>query len=312
MVASRILLIRPTHFMMNKQAMETNHFVRNSETLHPEKVLQTALKEHNYLVRVLQDNSVDIVVYDGLEQDCPDEVFCNNWFSIHHPHESGKDFSFGVIYPMAVPNRRKEVREDILLDIQRMYDSKDVVGDGKGDGFTYYDLRDMEGWAFLEGTGSVVFDRQNRTMYAGLSPRTYFWKLLELKKALGYELVCFQTQYRGKPIYHTNVMMAIGREWAVVCVEVIVSESERKKVVDSLKRSGKKVIEIKEVQVGQFCGNVLEVVNREGKAFTVVSKTAYDAFTEEQRLALGELLVVPLETIERYGGGGVRCCLAEI
>jgi len=195
-----------------------------------------------------------------------------------------------------------ELREDILYDIQEYY----------GDSFMFYDLRDSYEWAFLEGTGSVVYDRYSQTMYVSLSPRSYYWKLMELQKALDYNLVVFQTNYKQSPVYHTNVLLAIGKEWAVLCTSVIVSESEQKKVVSSLQKNGKKVLEISEYQMGCFCGNILEITNREGKVYTVMSQKAHDAFTGEQREALGNLLVVPLDTIERYGGGGVRCCIAEV
>lgn len=295
-----LLLIRPCHFCVNEQALPTNRFMSVSQQ--KESLQAKALEEHRGLVETLERNHFDVMVYENCLVECPDAVFCNNWFSVHHPEESGKTDSFGIMYPMALPNRRMELREDILYDIQEYY----------GDSFMFYDLRDSYEWAFLEGTGSVVYDRYSQTMYVSLSPRSYYWKLMELQKALDYNLVVFQTNYKQSPVYHTNVLLAIGKEWAVLCTSVIVSESEQKKVVSSLQKNGKKVLEISEYQMGCFCGNILEITNREGKVYTVMSQKAHDAFTGEQREALGNLLVVPLDTIERYGGGGVRCCIAEV
>jgi hypothetical protein len=286
---------------VNKQALETNKFMTITEN--PALIQKKVLEEHTALCDLLQVHQFEVMCFDNKSKETPDALFCNHWLTIHHPMETGRKNSYGVIYPMAVENRRLEIREDILLHIQELYKEQTD--------FTFYDLRVDYDWAYLEGTGSMVLDRYHKKIYACISPRTYFWKLLQFKNHFGYELIPFHAEYKQSPVYHTNVMMAIGKDWAVVSLD-LVNDQEQKKVFESLQKDKKHVILLSEYQVSQFCGNILEITNTENITYTVMSEKAYRAFTEEQRKILGNILYTPLPTIETYGGGGVRCCIAEI
>jgi len=279
----RLLLIRPYHFTTNLQAFESNVFMSKSI----EDIQDAALKEHQGLIDCLKEHHVPICVYDNQNPETPDAVFANNWLSVH------PDLNTMVIYPMYLENRKKEVREDILhsLPYQRL------------------DLRESK--SVLEGTGSMVFDHENRIIYAAISSRTDPYLVQKVAYQLGYKCICFHTSYKQKPIYHTNVMMSIGESWVVVCLEVI-DVLDRERVYHSLKCSRKHILYLTITQMEAYCGNCLEVINIFQQRYTIMSTRAYDAFTPYQKKYLGPILHVPLDTIETYGGGGVRCCLAVV
>lgn len=295
---TKILMIKPSYFRVNEEALESNKFMTITE--HPSIVRQKVLEEHQQLYDILVQHKCDVHLFEEISPDTPDSLFCNNWISVHHPQETGLASPIMVTYPMAIPNRRKEVRGDIMRFIKKQYPF-----------VKYYDMRQTADWAFLESTGSMVIDRYNKTIYAGLSPRTYYWKLLQFVDYFEYKLVIFQPVYKQSPIYHTNVMMAIGKTWAVVCFETI-SELERDKIRKALSDTKRTIIDITINQMCDLCGNILEIKNLEGTLYTVMSSRAYYSFTQEQRSLFGNILHVPFYTIETYGGGGVRCCLAEI
>lgn len=298
LIPNKLLMIKPKFFKINEQAVPTNKFMNITERIH---ILQENVeKEHHMLYSELIDKKFDVHIFDNNNVETPDALFCNNWISVHHPNETSFNNSVSIIYPMAIPNRRLEVREDIINYIDTLYNNMISI-----------DLRFTNDWAYLESTGSMVFDRHNKIIYASLSPRTYYWKLIELKDLLNYKLIQFNTAYKQAPVYHTNVLMSIGANWAVVCFDVI-SECYHTKIKDSLEQNNKKVIEINSFQMTQYCGNIIEIVNKEGIPYTIMSTTAYNAFKEEQLKLLGNIIHVPFEHIEKFGGGGVRCCIAEI
>lgn len=298
LVPNRLLMIKPTHFQINEQAVPTNKFMKITErtAILREKVEQ----EHTHLYTQLINNNFEVHIFDNSNPETPDALFCNNWISVHHPHETSFPNTITFIYPMAIPNRRKEVREDIINYIDLHYKNMLII-----------DLRFKNDWSYLESTGSMVIDRYNKTIYATLSPRTYYWKLLEIRDLLNYKLVHFNTSYKKSQVYHTNVMMSIGNSWAVVCFEVI-AECDHTKIKSTLEQANKKVIPITSYQMSQYCGNIIELINKDGVPYTIMSTTAYNAFTEEQLAHFSNIIHVPFTHIEQYGGGGVRCCIAEI
>jgi hypothetical protein len=297
-IPHKLFLIKPNHFKINEQAIPTNKFMTLAENKN--NLQEKVFKEHQGLYTSLINHNFDVTCFENIVYDAPDALFGNNWISVHHPHETKRDDLLCIIYPMALENRRIEVREDILDYVKNSYHNTEVL-----------DLRLTYDWAFLEGTGSIVYDRINRIMYAALSPRTYYWKLLDLSRYLKYKLIICHTNYKNACVYHTNVLMSIGETWAVVCFDVIY-DCNHNKIRKNLKKSNKEIIEISAYQMSQYCGNIIEIVNKEGISYTVMSATAYNAFTPDQLQLLGNIIQVPFETIEKYGGGGVRCCITEI
>ena len=297
--ASTLLMIEPVAFGYNHQTAENNYFqqrANDSASLVQEKALQ----EFRQMTAILQSKGIDlIVVQDRLEPHTPDSIFPNNWISFH---EEGTV----VIYPMFAPNRRLEKRADILKEgfiVQNILDYSHFENQG----------------IFLEGTGSMVLDRTNRIAYAALSERTHLSLFLQFCGELHFTPCYFYANQtvgtERLPVYHTNVMMSVGDRYAVVCLDSIDDAVEKQAVVQSLRGSGKEIIEISEAQMHGFAGNMLQVENREGKKIAVLSETACQSLTAKQIESLSaysELVSIPIPTIEKTGGGSVRCMIAEI
>ena len=295
---SNILMIRPVSFGFNEQTASSNAFQNKH---HNERDAQTqAIKEFDGFVKTLRDNSVNVIVInDTPELHTPDSIFPNNWVSFH---DDGNVF----LYPMQAPNRRLERREDIITQLQ-------------GD-FKINHIEDLSGFEseekFLEGTGSMVLDRQNKITYACLSPRTDKEVLNQFCEKTGYKAITFNAfDENGIAIYHTNVLMGIGTKFAVICLDSITDNVEKQIVINSIKENGKALIEITFSQMNQFAGNLLEVKSTSGQTLIVLSKTAYGAFTDEQKSSLsnyGKLVYADINTIETIGGGSARCMMAEV
>jgi len=254
------------------------------------------------MVSSLRHAGVRVMVIDDTDQPCkPDAVFPNNWFTTH---ATGDVF----IFPLEAPGRRAERRMDFIDALSGEH------------GFSVRRVVDLSGHEsegrFLEGTGSMVLDRVNRIAYAAHSSRTHPELLDAFALEAGYEACVFATlDSDGRAIYHTNVMLAIGEQFAVVCAAAISDRRQRTTVIERLAGTGRQVIEITMEQMTAFAGNVLEVQGTDGEPFIILSKTAHDALTGEQRTALqrcARLLPIAVDTIERVGGGSVRCMLAEI
>ena len=229
----------------------------------------------------------------------PDAIFPNNWVSFH---EDGTV----VLYPMCAENRRSERRMEIIEALGTEFRIEKIV-----------DLSHFENEGrFLEGTGSIMFDHENKIAYACLSPRTDAALFDEVSQTLGYTPISFRAvDAKGRAIYHTNVMMCIGVGFAVICLESIENAEEKETVVESLKRSGLEIIDISFEQMNKFAGNMLEVSGKNGKVFLVQSQRAFDSLRKEQIAVLEkycELLPIPIPTIETIGGGSARCMMAEI
>lgn len=294
---STVLMVEPVNFKFNTQTAETNAFMRQEA----DSLTQTnALEQFNNYVDLLRKHGIDVVVVKDTEDPVtPDSIFPNNWFSTH---PDGKV----VLYPMCAPNRRAERKQAAL-------DSINALCDG-------YETVDLTGWEengeFLEGTGSMVLDRINRIAYACLSPRTSEKVLNVFCEKMGYTPVIFEAaDAAGTPIYHTNVMMAIGTSIAILCEDSIVSPEDLAKVKESLTRSGRKIISISLKQMTDFAGNMLEVNDGKGKVFFVMSATALASLDQSQIDAISEyatIIAPDIHTIEINGGGSARCMLAEI
>lgn len=295
---STVFMVKPVRFGFNPQTAQSNAFQKKEG--YGIQVQEAALREFLAYATLLRANGISIALAeDTQEPRTPDSIFPNNWFSTH---EDGTL----VLYPMAAPNRREERKGHFLEIIKKNFKVTRTVD------LTHYEEEGL----FLEGTGSMILDRENKIVYACRSPRTDMKVLDDFCTQLGYTPVTFESVDRnGQQIYHTNVMMCVGTAYAIVCLESIADTQERKNVVTSLEKSGKKIIEITFDQVNKFAGNMLELRNGEGKKFLVMSATARKSLTSEQNRELSKtyrLLSPQLETIETNGGGSARCMLAEI
>lgn len=295
---STVFIVKPVRFGYNPQTAESNAFQRR--TGYGREVQEGALREFLAYAALLRANGVNIALAEDTEDPrTPDSIFPNNWFSTH---EDGTL----VLYPMAMPNRRAERKENFLNIIKKHFEVKRTVD------LTHYEEEGL----FLEGTGSLILDRENKIAYACLSPRTSQEVLDDFCSQMGYRAISFRaTDQKGIDIYHTNVMMSVGTTYAIVCLEAIEDEAERGAVLNSLEKTGKKVMEITLEQMGQFAGNMLELRSNEGKKLLIMSASARKSLTSEQNRELSKtyrLLSPQLETIETNGGGSARCMLAEI
>jgi len=296
-----VLMIEPIAFGYNAQTAENNYFQVNSEDASTQ---EQALLEFNNFVEKLRSKGIKVItVKDTLSPHTPDSIFPNNWVSFGN---DGKAF----LYPMFAPNRRDERRTEILDVIKNAgYDLKEVVD------ISAPEKEDK----FLEGTGSMIFDHDNRLAYGSVSLRLDETLFKEFCASIGYQPIVFHSyQTAGNerlPIYHTNVMMCVADRFVVICLDCIDDVAERKMVAETIDKSGKEIIEISEKQMQNFAGNMLQVNNTEGKKFLVMSQTAYNSLTPEQIQAIekyNEIIYSDLSTIEINGGGSARCMLAEV
>ncbi|MDR3652701.1 MAG: arginine deiminase-related protein [Paludibacter sp.] len=298
-----ILMIEPVAFGFNDQTAVNNHF-QQKNAVSGTVIQELALAEFNGMVDKLRMNGIKVlVVKDTPEPHTPDSIFPNNWVSFHCDGQV-------VLYPMFAENRRNERREDILEYLTEQGCTIKNVDD-----FTFWEDQHL----FLEGTGSMILDRENRIAYAALSERTDKSVFLQFCKVFEFTPVYFTANQlvNGKrlPIYHTNVMMSVAEEYAVICTDCIDNEVERKTVTDSILKTGKEIIPISEEQMHHFAGNMLQVKNIAGKRYLCMSQSAYDSLTEhqiERFTSYNELIVIPIPTIEKVGGGSVRCMMAEV
>lgn len=295
-----VLMIRPASFCANAQTAESNRFQYMDGQ--PRDPQGAALREFDALTSVLRRAGVRVHVFDDTpEPQKPDALFPNNWVSFHADGTV-------VLYPMLAQNRRWERRLELLESLSKHH------------GFHVQRIVDLaqhenEG-LFLEGTGSLVLDRVHHIAYACLSPRTHPQLLGEFAQRLDYEVVAFEAvDTAGVAIYHTNVVMSIGRRFAVVCTAAI-RDHQRLGVLSALRGSGHEVIELTHEQMNHFAGNVLELTTAVGEHVIALSERAFKVLSAEQRARLealgGRLVTAAIPTIETLGGGSVRCLLAEI
>ena len=292
-------MIRPANFQFNEETAANNAFQTAGE-YDNEAVKNKALEEFDAMVEVLRSKGITVEVVQDTDQPVkPDAIFPNNWISFHADGTV-------VTYPMFAENRRIERREDIIESLGKKYAVK------KRYTFDYYESEDK----FLEGTGSMLFDREHNIVYACLSPRTDIKILEKYSVLMGSKKIAFRSVDReGQDIYHTNVMMALGVDFCVICLESIKNEVERNEIVNTLKETGKTIIDITYDQMENFAGNMLQVANASGERYLVLSQAAYDSLDESQITELSDLtniLPIPITTIETLGGGSVRCMMAEV
>jgi len=296
-----ILMVRPRNFGYNPETAKDNVFQTPVAVENLKAVADAGIAEFDALVQRLRDAGVNVhVIQDTDQPEKRDAVYPNNWITTH-------DDGVVVTYPMLSDNRRLERRPEII--------------DYLADHFKVSRLLRLEAWEeqqlILEGTGSMILDRPNQIVYCALSQRADEAALEEWAQTMRYEVCSFRSMgLSGKPIYHTNVLMALGKTHAVICLEVIPDEDNRKKVVDRLLSSGKEIVEISNDQVDQFAGNMIELVGRD-KMLWVMSSSAFNALSPEQRTQLEnggshELVHSDLSSIELHGGGSARCMIAEI
>lgn len=294
---SHILMIRPVNFGFNAETAVNNAFQKaGADTAAQEKAQQ----EFDNFVNLLRTQGVDVLVVDDTpEPHTPDSIFPNNWISFH-------DNGTICLYPMFAHNRRKERKPNVLQQVQQQFAVTSTVD------LTVNENNNL----FLEGTGSMVLDRDNKIAYACLSPRTNKQVLAEFCNKMQYKPVAFTSiDHTGKPIYHTNVMMCVADKYVVICMESIPDAQERQAVRDIIYQTNKELIEISFDQMNHFAGNMLQVQNKQGEPLLVMSTQAYNALTAEQISTLQQynrIVHVPLTTIETNGGGSARCMMAEI
>ena len=301
-ITDTVLMIRPVRFRTNEETIVNNYFQKGIN-ITQEEINRKAQQEFDTLVQKLREVGVHVIqVEDIYEQDTPDSIFPNNWISFHNSGDV-------AIYPMFAENRRRERREDILdiveeagFEIENVFDYTEAENEG----------------IFLEGTGAMVLDRIHRKAYCALSPRASEELFIEFCEDFEYTPVIFRafqkTDGELKPIYHTNVMMALGRTFAIVCLDTIKDKNERKNVLNHLKEDKKEIITISREQVDYYAGNMLEVKGKE-HSYLVMSQTAYESLTPQQIEAIErhtQILYSDLSTIEICGGGSARCMLAEV
>ncbi len=296
---SKVFMVRPVCFGYNPETAVDNTFQQESGA--DVNVQEKALNEFDGYVALLRANNVDVVVVeDTYDPKTPDSIFPNNWFSTH---EDGTL----VLYPMAAQNRRAERKKTALDAIKGGFDVRRVL--------------DMTPWEtegfFLEGTGVMILDRPNKVVYASESPRCSRTVLEEFCGRMGYTPVVFNAVNRGGvPIYHTNVLMTLGTDFAVLCKESIRDAAQLDAVVGSLEASGRKIVDITYDQLENFAGNMLELCSKDGHKLLVMSLSARNSLTSGQLDVLtagGRLILSPdLRFIEKNGGGSARCMLAEI
>lgn len=298
-----VFMVSPDDFAYNKETAASNAFQHNNAPVL--KARDQAMEQFNTMVEKLQSENIRVIqIKSRKDIETPDAVFPNNWFSTHRNEENG---TLIVVYPMLTQNRRTEVRIDLLK--KKLEESKIKIS--KMIDLTYYNRQNKA----LEGTGSMVLDRIHKVAFASLSPRTNREVLEDFCNKLGYRSVVFHSYDKGKLIYHSNVMMSIGTDFAVICAEGIKDETERKMVLNELKKLGKRIIEISLEQMKHMCGNILELHAINGEKTIIMSASAYNHFSIEQKKELeksGTILSFDIHTIENIGGGSVRCMVAEI
>jgi hypothetical protein len=305
-ITNTVLMVRPVQFRLNEETVVNNYYQNQElqQQMDKKTANEQAQAEFDAFAKALQNKGIEvIIVSDDEEHDTPDSIFPNNWLSTH---ENGTV----VLYPMFAENRRLERRPEILEKLEEHgFLIKNIMD---------YTSAEEEG-VFLEGTGSLWLDRANEKAYCCISPRADEELLIEFCEDFEYTPVLF-TAYQtvGEhrlPIYHTNVMMAVGEEYAVICLDCIDDSKERKSVLKSLKQDKKEVIAISETQVNFFAGNMMQLRTKSGENLLVMSDQAYQSLNLDQIKRLekyNEIIHPDVSTIESLGGGSVRCMMAEV
>ncbi len=291
---SHLFMIEPEAFYSNEQTAFTNHYQEKVTDETPEIIAEKALAEFHGFKNAIEDKGIKVTSLKG-SKDCPDHIF-PNWFITF-------DDKTMQIFSMMAPNRRKEKKPSMIEHLTNTYELTDNM--------SY--LEDKE--VFLESTSSMVFDRVNRIVYAGISPRTNAVQLIIWCRNNDYELVLFETEsHTGSPIYHTDVLMYVGTDIIGICLDVI--KPEHRDYVEEKVNAHHKVIELTPEQIQNFCGNAIEAKNNNNELFLIISSTAFNALNQDQKEQLlksyKDIIHSDIPTIEKYGGGSARCMLTEL
>lgn len=300
-ITDTVLMVRPAHFGFNPQTAASNAFQTPAEADQQAAIAAAAQQEFDGFVARLRERGIHVIVaQDTPDPVTPDAVFPNNWVSFHHNGAI-------VYYPMYAPNRRLErsqaVVEAVLAEFQHVKTIDLTVLEHSED--------------FLEGTGSMILDHDHKLAYACLSPRTTPFALDQFCEGMKYKPVAFEAvDAQGQPIYHTNVMMALGIDFVVICMASVHLDHERQALLDHFARTGKTVIDLTFDQMYAFAGNMLQVKSRAtGQPYLIMSSQAYRSLTPAQITLIEQhtaILHAPIDTIEKHGGGSARCMLAEV
>ena len=291
---SHLFMIEPESFYVNEQTAFTNHYQKEANDESPQIIAEKALNEFHNLKNKIEEKGIKVTSLKGAE-DCPDHIF-PNWF-ITFQNKTMQIFS------MMAPNRRKEKK---LSMIEHLTESYELTYD-----MSYLEKKDI----FLESTSSMVFDRVNRIVYAGISPRTNAVQLIIWCRNNDFELVLFETEsHTGSAIYHTDVLMYVGTDLVGICFDVI--KPEHRDYVKEKVWQHHEVVELSSEQIEEFCGNAIEAQNADNELFLIMSSRAFKALNQEQINKLltsyKEIIHSDIPTIEKYGGGSARCMLTEL
>ena len=300
-ITKNILMIEPVSFNYNAETALNNYFQKSDANFSKPQIQKKALEEFNNFVKLLRSKQVNVhVIKDTIHPLTPDSIFPNNWISFHSNGEV-------LIYPMFANNRRLERRTEIIEQLQNEYFVSEVKS------LVHYEDKSI----FLEGTGSMILDRTNKICYASISLRTNKSIVLDFCDQLNYKPVLFNSfqdvERKRLPIYHTNVMMCVASDFAIVCLDAIDSQDEKNSVINSLITTNKEIIQISELQANKFAGNMLQVQG--DKKYLIMSESAFNALSKEQIQKIESycsILYSDLKTIEKFGGGSARCMMAEI
>lgn len=300
-ITDTVLMVRPAHFGFNPQTAESNAFQTPAEADQQAAIAAAAQQEFDGFVATLRAHGIHVILaQDTPEPATPDAIFPNNWVTFH-------DNGAIVYYPMYAPNRRLERSEAVIDEVLAEHTRIKTI-----------DLTVLEhSEDFLEGTGSMILDRVNKLAYACLSPRTTPFALDQFCEGMKYKPVAFEAvDAQGQAIYHTNVMMALGVDFVVICLASVHRPDERQMLLDHFARTGKTVIDLTFEQLYAFAGNMLQVKSRTtGQPYLVMSSQAYRSLTPDQITLIERhtaILHAPIDTIEKHGGGSARCMLAEV
>lgn len=297
--AKHIMMVRPKHFGYDPVTADSNSFQQEEGAEQVEEITMQAIVEFDNAVAQLKSKGINVTVFEDSDQPVkPNAIFPNNWVSFHGDQV--------VLYPMLAENRRKERRLEFIEQL-------------KSDENTFESLIDLSPneneELFLESTGSVIFDYENRKAYACLSPRTNEKLFRELCDILDYEAIAFFARdAEGELVYHTNVMMCLAAKYSVICLASI-DANQRAMVTDAIESSGHAIVDISMEQAYQFAGNMFELSNNKGDSFLVMSQAAYDSLRTEQIEQIeefSEIIAIPIPTIEKFGGGSIRCMICRV
>ena len=295
---SRILMISPDKFRNNELTISDNSF--QSRGLENISISDNAISEFERLKESISKRGVDVhAISDDSQFDTPDAVFPNNWISFHHINRA-------VLYPMSALNRRFERKSSVLKKLSDQGIKINIIKD-----YSHFEKDDK----YLEGTGSIVLDRQNKFAYCSLSKRSDHDLLKIFCSEMNYKPVVFNSLYQSKPIYHTNVMMSICNNFSIICLDSIVDENQKKDVITNLKNSNLEIIDIKIDQMCSFLGNCIQLVDSKSNPLLVMSSRAYSSIKNSQLKIIEkhtDIIHSDIKTIEDNGGGSARCMIAEI